>query len=104
MLDSHAYARNDKRSGNTHTRFDFATLDSHAYARNDERAGTPAPDLIFPLVIARCNECCDVAIKAKPHFRYAGFPRSLRSLGMTKGRFSFVFPLVIARNNECCDV
>ena len=45
-----------------------ATLDSHAYARNDERAGTPAPDLIFPLVIARCNECCDVAIEAKPHF------------------------------------
>ena len=54
----------------------------------------------YPLVIARSNECCDVAIKATAAFRYAGFPRSLCSLGMTKGRFGFVFPLVIARSNK----
>ena len=30
---------------------------------------------------------CDVGIKAKPYFCYTGFPRSLRSLGMTYGRF-----------------
>ena len=51
---------------------------------------------VFPLVIARNNECCDVAIKATAAFRYAGFPRSLCSLGMTYGRFGFVFPLA------CC--
>ena len=46
---------------------------------------------VFPLVIARSNECCDVAIEATAAFRYARFPRSLRSLGMTCGRFGIYF-------------
>ena len=32
-LDSHAIAQNDKRGGNTRTRFAFATLDSYVASR-----------------------------------------------------------------------
>ena len=68
----------------------FATLDSHGHCVSSEWR---MEDLgfIFSACHSEEQHRCDVGIKAKPHFCYTGFPRSLRSLGMTYGRFWIYF-------------